>query len=288
VFTIVRYTGAANPKSKIQNRMKRIWIALAIGNSRYHWAWFLNTQLQASWDTDYLTTPDIERSSPIDLSASFLELLPTNLKELIEQEQCEIDRIPIYLCSVVPSQTAIWQQLKRVKPITLSDIPLLNLYSTFGIDRALTLLGAGENYGYPALVIDGGTALTITGVNRDRSLVGGAILPGLRLQFRSLAVGTAALPAVVLPARLPQRWSDRTEGAIASGILHVVSSGIRDFITDWQQLFPDSQIVFTGGDGDVLATYLAAISPDLEVRIAIDRQLIFHGFAAIFSLKSSP
>lgn len=266
--------------------MTKIWIALAIGNSRYHWAWFLNTQLQASWDTNYLTTAEIDRLSSSDRAANFLELFPTDLSKLIDREQHEIDRIPIYFCSVVPSQTAIWQRLEQIEQITLDDIPLLNLYPTLGIDRALTLLGAGENYGYPALVIDGGTALTITGVNRDRLLVGGAILAGLRLQFRSLVVGTAALPEVVLPDRLPQRWSDRTEGAIASGILHVVSSGIRDYITDWQQLFPDSNVIFTGGDGEILTTYLGSISsPALNINILVDRQLIFHGFSAILSSK---
>jgi type III pantothenate kinase len=260
---------------------ERIWIALAIGNSRYHWAWFLNTQLQASWDTNYLTIAEIDRLSSGNLDANFLELLPPNLSELIERE-----RIPIYFCSVVPSQTEIWQRVERVKQITLVDIPLLNLYPTLGIDRALTLLGAGENYGYPALVIDGGTALTITGVNRDRALVGGAILPGLKLQFRSLVVGTAALPKVILPDRLPQRWSDRTEGAIASGILNVISSGIKDFIDDWQQLFPNSKIVFTGGNGEILATYLRSIlSPDLQAKVLVDRQLIFHGFSRALFLS---
>jgi type III pantothenate kinase len=267
---------------------ERIWLALAIGNSRYHWAWFLNTELQASWDTNYLTTAQIEGSVFGDRDANFLELLPTNLRELIDRCRLDLDRLPIYLCSVVPSQTEIWQRVERVKQITLVDIPLLNLYPTLGIDRALTLLGAGENYGYPALVIDGGTALTITGVDRDRSLVGGAILPGLRLQFRSLATGTAALPEVVLPDILPRRWSDRTEGAIASGILHVVSSGIRDFIDDWWRLFPDRQVIFTGGDGEILARYLRSIlSPDLGAKILVDRQLIFQGFSAIFKTQIS-
>jgi type III pantothenate kinase len=272
-------------KSKI-DRMTKIWIALAIGNSRYHWAWFLNTQLQTSWDTNYLTTAEIDRLGSGELNANFLELLPTNLSALVEKEQHEIDRIPIYLCSVVPSQTAAWQQVARVKQITLADIPLLSLYPTFGIDRALALSGAGANYGYPALVIDGGTALTITGVDRDRALVGGAILPGLRLQFRSLVVGTAALPDVVLPERLPPRWSAQTEGAIASGIVYTVSSGIKDFIEDWQHKFPDSNVIFTGGDGEVLATYLQSLlSPEIGVKISVDLRLIFQGFAAIVSSK---
>jgi type III pantothenate kinase len=267
---------------------ERIWLALAIGNSRYHWAWFLNTELQASWDTNYLTTAQIEGLASGDRDRIFWEILPPNVIGSIDRERSEIDLIPIYFCSVVPSQTEIWQCLKQVRQINLADIPLLNLYPTLGIDRALTLLGAGENYGYPALVIDGGTALTLTGVDRDRALVGGAILPGLRLQFRSLTLGTAALPEVMLPDRLPQRWSDRTEGAIASGILHVTSAGIRDFIDDWWRLFPDSQVLFTGGDGEALATYLRAmLFSGFGKNILVDRQLIFKGFSAILKTQIS-
>jgi type III pantothenate kinase len=263
---------------------KKVWIALAIGNSRYHWAWFLNTQLQASWDTDYLNTDASERFLALGNNESLLQLFPINLTAIIKEQQLDIDLIPIYFCSVVPTQTAIWQKLPQVNQITLADIPLLNLYPTLGIDRALAALGAGQHYGYPMLVIDGGTALTITGVTRDRSLAGGAIMPGLKLQFRSLFVGTAALPEVLLPARLPPRWSADTESAIASGVLHVISSGIRDFINDWQQLFPDSKVIFTGGDGEMLAGYLQAIlCMDLDVNLVVDRQLIFHGFSAIFS-----
>ena len=204
------------------------------------------------------------------------------MRAIITEQQLVVDLIPIYLCSVVPTQTVIWQKLPQVNQIKLVDIPLLNLYPTLGIDRALAALGAGQHYGYPILVIDGGTALTITGINGDRSLAGGAIMPGLKLQFRSLFVGTAALPEVILPTRLPYRWSADTTGAIASGVLHVISSGIRDFINDWQQLFPDSKVVFTGGDGEILAGYLQAILPlDLESNLLVDRQLIFHGFSAI-------
>lgn len=255
----------------------KIWIALAIGNSRYHWAWFLNTRLQASWDTSYLPIESIG-------NGDFGDLFPTNLHLAITERQLGIAQIPIYLCSVVPSQTVIWQQLPQVNQITLADIPLFDLYPTFGIDRALAILGAGANYGYPALVIDAGTALTITGVSADRRLVGGAIMPGLKLQMHSLFVGTAALPEIHLPARLPLRWSRNTEEAIASGILNTLGSGISDFIYDWERLFPGGKIVFTGGDGEILASYLCSTLPGyLTERLKFDRALIFHGYSAILN-----
>ena len=235
---------------------KNIQIGLSIGNSRYHWAWFLNTKLQSSWDTEYLL-PD-----------RYLEFLPLDLPAIIT-------KIPIYLISVVPNQTAIWQQLSQVKLITLTDIPLSNLYPTLGIDRALAIFGAGETYGYPVLVIDGGTALTITGIDARRQLIGGAILPGLRLQLQSLARCTA-LPEIELPQQLPLRWSNHTSDAIASGISHTVTAGIKDFMQDWQQLYPQSQIVFTGGDGPLLVRYLS-----MKDRVILDRNLVFYGLSAI-------
>ncbi len=254
-----------------------IQIGLSIGNSRYHWAWFLNTKFQFSWDTEYL---NIDR---------YLEFLPIDCQRIINNEKLEFDRSPIYLVSVVASQTAIWQQLPQVKLITLADIPLFNLYPTLGIDRALTTFGAGNISGYPVLVIDGGTALTITGVDDKYRLVGGAILPGLRLQLRSLFTGTAALPEIILPSQLPPRWSDNTPGAISSGILYTVSAGISDFIQDWQQLFPASYIILTGGDGELLTGYLRAnLKVDLAERVRFDRDLLFVGLSAILQRQPSP
>jgi type III pantothenate kinase len=249
---------------------QNIQIGLSIGNSRYHWAWYLKTKLQSSWDTEYLS---IDRS---------FDSFPIDLQQVIKTHPFEI-----YLISVVPNQTEIWQQLPQVKQITLADIPLLNLYPTLGIDRALAGFGAGETYGYPVLVVDGGTALTITGIDEHRCLIGGAILPGLRLQLRSLATGTGALPAIELPQELPPRWSNNTPGSIASGILHTVTAGIRDFIQDWQQLYPQSQIIFTGGGGEILVGYLQTIlSVDLVNQLKLDRQLSFHGLAAILRSES--
>jgi type III pantothenate kinase len=258
---------------------QRIWLALSIGNSRYHWAWFLDGKLQSSWDTAYF---------PIEM-LSQLEILPIDLQHQLATDRINITRLPIYLASVVPSQTAIWQQMDRVKQLSLADIPLLDLYPSLGIDRALAIYGAGEKYGYPALVVDGGTALTFTGVDDRYNLIGGAILPGLRLQFRSLSTGTAALPELELPATLPPRWSNNTSDAVSSGILSTITSGIKDFILDWDRLFPNSSILFTGGDGEILVSYMQSILPkSLTCRVSVDRLLLFDGIAKVVARFNSP
>jgi type III pantothenate kinase len=208
------------------------WLALAIGNSRLHWASFSDKELQKTWHTAYFQPTEQWRSK-----------LEQNLPDL-----------PLCLASVVPTQTADWQPFAQ-QVLTLRDLPLQGMYPTLGIDRALAALGAGARFGYPVLVVDGGTALTITGIDADRRLIGGAIWPGLRLQLQALNQGTAALPSIQPNWLAIDRWAIDTPGAIASGIFHSTLAGIQDFWQDWQLQFPGSVLVVTGGDGEIL--YLA-------------------------------
>ena len=227
------------------------WLGLMIGNSRLHWAYFEQNILIKTWQTNH------------DLINNF------------------DSNIPLCLASVVPEQTELFLDYSYLKLIQLTDIPLKNLYPTLGIDRALAALGRGENYGFPSLVIDGGTALTLTGVNQDRELIGGAILPGLGLQFQALSTKTAALPCLNLPQSLPTRWAMNTEEAIASGILYNLLSGIMSFIEDWLKQFPNSKIILTGGDGERLLSYLNEMYPDIANDCKFDPNLIFWGMRSL-------
>jgi type III pantothenate kinase len=222
-----------------------IWLALAIGNSRCHWAWFIGQELQDSWHSKYVSADNW----PQQLR------LPDNFAAYLQSQKLQLADIPICLASVVPAQTKSWQPYVQ-KVLTLADVPLFNLYPTLGIDRALAAYGAGQQYGYPVLVIDGGTALTLTGIDGDRRLVGGAICPGLGLQLQSLKAGTAALPQLQIPRDLPPRWAQDTPSAIMSGVLHGSIASLQGFIQDWHQQFPDSPVLLTGGDGELLHYYL--------------------------------
>lgn len=260
------------------------WLALMIGNSRLHWAWFVDTRLKHTWNTDYLPVETVEEI--IQHWASGVmpsEILPPSL---IASPSNPPQQLPLYLASVVPTQTKLWQAYPTAVVITLEQLPLQGLYPTLGIDRALALLGAGETLGYPVLVIDAGTALTFTGADAHKQLIGGAILPGVRLQFQSLAQGTAALPAVQLPTQLPPRWAKQTSSAIESGIIYTVLASIQNFIADWQCQFPESHIVLTGGDSAVLLTYLQHQFPQLATQLIFDPDIIFAGIKTMRQLAS--
>ncbi|MGF1478827.1 MAG: pantothenate kinase [Cyanophyceae cyanobacterium] len=236
----------------MDNSAKKDWLGLMIGNSRLHWAKFHQKTLIQTWNSPHQSTA--AAATPLD-------------------------RLPLYIASVVPQQTALWQAYPRARVITLADIPLPGLYQTMGIDRALALWGAVSTDRCPCLIIDAGTALTFTGASEQR-FVGGAILPGLRLQLQSLTQKTAALPAVQIQ-NLPQRWAVETSEAISSGVLYTLLAGLKDFIQDWQQQYLDSQILLTGGDATVLMHFVQVQFPEVAAAIKIDANLIFWGMRSL-------
>jgi type III pantothenate kinase len=258
---------------------------LAIGNSRLHWAWFRADRIQPTWDTPHFVAAVVER-----MMTQGLQFGP----EVVDLPL----GLPLTIASVVPAQTALWQNYPRSRVLTLADVPLQNLYPTLGIDRALALWGAIQTYGAPVLVIDGGTALTFTGADGAGNLVGGAILPGVRSLFQSLNRSTAVLPQVDSGKILLDRWATNTDDAIRSGIGYTVAAGVRDFVMDWWGQYPASAIVFTGGDGEWLMGWFRGAgpggsgkpTPTMESNVGraiVDRSLIFWGMQAVL-LRDCP
>ena len=231
------------------------WLALMVGNSRWHWGHFQDKELVSAWDSSSSLS-----SPPGDLS----------------QKLCSY---PLVAASVVPAQLKLF---KDIHPVILKtkDVPLSNTYPTLGIDRALATFGTGSRYGFPCLVIDAGTALTLTGADSAGRFYGGAILPGLSLQLTALGDKTGALPSLSLSEiKLPpKRWAQDTATAIGSGVIYGCIGGIVDFIQDWQIKFPDTTILLTGGDALALFPLLAARFPERE--ILHDPHIVLRGIAA--------
>lgn len=257
------------------------WLALAIGNSRLHWAWFEDDALKQTWDTPHLSIEAIATLTAPSLHFSPSNELPENLQNAVPPQLASLlGQQPLLLiASVVPNQTTFWQSYPKTWTICLDHIPLRGTYPTLGIDRALAVWAATTIWNLPALVIDAGTALTFTGANEGQ-LIGGAILPGLQLQLRSLTQ-TAALPFLDSQIAAPTRWATGTADAIYSGILYTLLAGIRDFAEDWLEKFPESAIALTGGDSTLLFTHLQQRFPNLATHIDVAPALIFQGMQAV-------
>lgn len=227
------------------------WLAIAIGNTHVKAAVFQEAECITEYTCQHLDLPDLE----VNLS------------------QWSYSWIAI--ASVVPTLITPWHDLPQTQIIRIGMVPIHGLYSTMGVDRALAVWGAGLTYGYPVLVIDAGTAMTLTGIDANQSLVGGAILPGLSTQLRSLTHNTATLPEVDLPTQMPQRWATDTETAMQSGVIYSAIAGLQAFIQNWLLAFPDSKIVITGGDS-------SRICPYLYPSVTLDLNLIFWGIRGIW------
>jgi type III pantothenate kinase len=252
------------------------WVALMIGNSRLHWAVFEGDDLVQTWHT-----PHLQAKLPQQWS-DWLSLSPALQYFATLQSTTDPE---LWLASVVPAQTEIWQHYPHANLIQITDIPLQQMYSTFGLDRAIAVWGAGISYGWPILAIDGGTALTLTGADTAQTLIGGAILPGLGLQMRSLHEGTAGLPLVELPTELPTLWAKDTKTAIQSGIVWTAIAGLNTIIEQWRHSYPNSEIVLTGGDAMTLKTYFnqwQSSYPNQWIpSTKVDSHLVFRGIAAL-------
>ncbi|HEY9643836.1 MAG TPA: pantothenate kinase [Coleofasciculaceae cyanobacterium] len=260
----------------MSNHALNPWLALMVGNSRLHWAWFIDESLQWAWDTPQLSANAIATliQHQLDFNAC-PEAIPQGLAN-------PPSGLPLWFASVAPAQTSLWQAYAP-QHIMLDQIPLAGLYPTLGIDRALALFGAAKTRGLPVLVIDAGTALTLTGANAEGSLIGGAILPGLQLQLRSLNEHTAALPPLNAQEfkTLPPRWVCNTPEAIQSGVIYTLLAGLRDFMESWLHQFPESAIVLTGGDSLLIEHSCQQQFPQLAALVQRDPYLIFWGMRSV-------
>ncbi|MFM5942028.1 MAG: pantothenate kinase, partial [Dolichospermum sp.] len=251
-------------------------LALIIGNSRVHWGLFIDKTLYLTGNTSHPSASIIQQLAQFPTLDNWLKVicLPGDILPI------SLDYpVPVIFASVVPQQTALWQIYPYLRLITLADVPLQRMYPTLGIDRALALWGAGITWGFPILVIDSGTALTFTGVDGNKCLLGGAILPGLGLQLSSLGQKTGQLPLLEtsLMTSLPPRFAMNTSQAIQSGVIYTLLSGIKDFIEAWWGLCPDSQMIITGGDSKLLKNHLQQQFPEIAKGLIVDNNLIFRG-----------
>nr|WP_228014795.1 pantothenate kinase [Fortiea sp. LEGE XX443] len=266
-------------------------MALEIGNSRLHWALFVGETLNCTWNTDYLPDLVIQQLGNCQtLDDLPPEIFPTSPIEGQEDHTLPgfSSPLPLVIASVVPQQTALWQTYPHNRIITLDDVPLKNTYPTLGIDRALALWGAGVKWGFPMLVIDAGTALTFTGADIQQCLIGGAILPGLGLQFASLGQKTGQLPQIEIGniKSLPERFALNTPEAIQSGVIYTLIAGIKDFMTAWWDLLPESKVAIKGGDRTLLMNYMQTLYPEIAARLIVEPNLIFWGMQSIISMNN--
>jgi type III pantothenate kinase len=205
-----------------------MWLAVNIGHSRQHWGWFSDNELVLT--ADY----------PLDYW----------------NEQATYPAERIVVASVKGDCLPRWQALARTHVLSVDQVPLAGKYFTLAVDRALNLVGAADSYGLPALVVDFGAAITLSGIDERGEFIGGCILPGFGSQLHALRSHTANLPEITLPDTLPPFLALSTELAVQSGVLHVTLAGIEQVCQQWLRQYATSVTVATGFDSELVYRWL--------------------------------
>lgn len=137
-------------------------------------------------------------------------------------------------------------------------------------DLIVGSVAAMSCYGAPAIVIDMGTATTMTVIDRDGCFRGGAILPGIKLGYRALAAGTSLLPEIAIAA--PKKAvATNTVDCMRSGAVFGTAATI-DGLADRMEaeLGYPCKLVATGG-------LAQAVAPHCRREIIYDNDLLLKG-----------
>ena len=89
--------------------------------------------------------------------------------------------------------------------------------ASVGSDLIVAAVAALQEYTAPLMLIDMGTATTITVVYQGNNYIGGAIIPGVRVSAEALSSRAAQLPGIQL---------DRPKRAIGKNTIECMRSGI--------------------------------------------------------------
>jgi len=132
---------------------------------------------------------------------------------------------------------------------------------SIGADRLANATAVVELYGFPAIVVDFGTAVTFDIVSERRTYVGGVITPGLEAMTNFLYQRTALLPKLSL--KEPRRAVGKsTIEAMLSGAVFGYRGLVREILAQIKaEQFPRKKvrIVATGGSAHLIAGRLPEI-----------------------------
>ena len=151
-----------------------------------------------------------------------------------------------------------------------------------GADRIVNAVAALNRYGGNSIVIDFGTATTLTCVSESGDFLGGAIAPGIKTQAAALFEHTAKLPNVDL--ELPGKFiCKNTSEAMQAGLIyghmgfieHMVGGIKAEMSEQLGCKAEDIKVIATGGMATMVESGVACID-------VIDRRLTLDGLQMLY------
>lgn len=152
---------------------------------------------------------------------------------------------------------------------------LLDNPAMAGGDLIVGAVAALAEYKPPLLVIDMGTATTITAIDSKGNYLGGSIFPGVKISAEALSGKTAQLPAISLDA--PRKAIGRnTIDAMRSGLMMGTAAMLDGMIDRMEEeLGGPATVVVTGG----IARFVV---PMCRRKMTYDKDLLLKGLRILY------
>ena len=189
------------------------------------------------------------------------------------------------ISSVVPPLTSAIkhaiQKITNTTPLNIGpgmktglNIRLDNPAQT-GADLVAGCVAALERYPCPIIIFDLGTATTISVMDAQKTMIGGCILPGVRISLEALSTRTAQLPHVSLetPAQVIGK---NTIDCMTSGSVFgtaAMMDGMCDRIE--AELGMACTVIATGGLAKVIV-------PHCRRKVRLDEHLLLDGLRILY------
>lgn len=186
------------------------------------------------------------------------------------------------ISSVVPPLTEVLanavEKLTGIRALVVGPgikIGINIMQQGVGADLIVGAVAAIENYGAPAIIIDMGTATTMTVIDNKKNFIGGIIYPGVAIALQSLESCTAQLPHIQLKETKKIINLDTIE-SMRAGVVYG-NAGAMDALIDRMQdeLGYPATVIASGGLAPMIV-------PHCRNKIIIDDELLLKGLDIIF------
>ena len=151
----------------------------------------------------------------------------------------------------------------------------MSMISSGGLYSASAATAALAEYKPPLLIIDMGTATTITAIDAKGNYLGGCICTGVKISAEALSSRTAQLPAISLEA--PKKAIGRnTIDSMRSGLMMGAAAMLDGMTARMEkELGQPATVLATGG----IARF---VLPMCEREILYDKDLLLKGLALLY------
>ncbi len=148
--------------------------------------------------------------------------------------------------------------------------------AALGADLVCSAVGVIKKYGYPCILFDLGTATTISAINDKGEMLGGSIIPGVKVSLNALSSKTAQLPYIDTELESDVVIGSNTVDCMKSGIVLGTASMIDGMIARYKEVLGENaKVVVSGGLASSIAIHC-------KTQLVIDDNLLLDGLYEIY------